>query len=155
MKRAASCAMLITALLAAVAAPARAATYPVDDSTSQPVAASTPMRWRSLSPSRANDNRVEGITQVNIRLNTQPWVGKVGRIYMTLPPQPIGPVTVEWRAQGRLLSGKLVAGERGLVYAGRIDTALMQDLFTVVITADGRLLSAPQRLRFGFEIDVE
>jgi hypothetical protein len=147
---------LSIALLLGIACmgPLRAATFPVDDSASQPVDAAAQMQWRSRNPA-AGDHRVEGATQVNIRLDTHAWVGKTGRIYMTLPPQPIGPVEVEWRSQGRLLSGKFVAGQRGLVYAGRIDTPRLEDLFTVVIRADGRLLNAPQRLRFGFEIDVE
>jgi hypothetical protein len=133
----------------------QAATFPVDDSASQPVEATSPMRWRSLSPARGNDHVVEGASHVNIRLAMQPWLGKTGRIYMTLPPQPIGQVEVEWRTQGTLLAGRLVSGQRGLVYAGRINSAKLEDIFSVIIRSDGRLLSVPQRLRFGFEIDVE
>lgn len=139
----------------AVPAIALAATFPVDDSASQPVEATTPMRWRSLSPARGNDHIVEGASQVNIKLATQPWLGKTGRIYMTLPPQPIGQVEVEWRTQGTLQSGRLVSGQRGLVYAGRINSVKLEDIFSVTVRSDGRLLSVPQRLRFGFEIDVE
>jgi hypothetical protein len=113
------------------------------------------MRWRSLSPARGNDHVVEGTSHVNIRLALQPWLGKTGRIYMTLPPQPIGQVEVEWRTQGALLAGRLVSGQRGLVYAGRINSAKLEDIFAVTVRSDGRLLSVPQRLRFGFEIDVE
>lgn len=146
---------LLSLCLLLLAAISNAATFPVDDSGSQPVEAQAPMKWRSLSPARGNDHAVEGITQVNIRLLTQPWQGKQGRIYMTLAPQAIGQVDVEWTTQGKLLPGKLVSGQRGLVFAGTISTQKMEDLMTVVIRSDGRLLSAPQRLRFGFEIDVE
>jgi hypothetical protein len=131
------------------------ATFPVDDSASQPVEAVTPMRWRSLAPTRGDDHVIEGAVQVNIRLATQAWIGKTGRIYMTLAQQPIGQVDVEWATQGKLLPGKLRSGQRGLVYAGKISVAKMEDLMAVTVRSDGRLLSAPQRLRFAFEIDVE
>jgi hypothetical protein len=134
---------------------AQAATLPVDDSLSQPVEAVTPMRWRSLSPSRGEDHKVEGQTQVNIKLDTKPFVGRTGRIYMTLPAQPIGTVEVEWRTQGKLLPGRLQSGQRGLVYSGKISVERMEDLMSVMVRSDGRMLSAPQRLRFSFEIDVE
>ncbi len=142
-------------LLLACSCFAQAATFAVDDSASQPVEAASPMRWRSLSPARGNDHVVEGASRVNIRLALQPWLGKTARIYMTLPPQPIGQVEVEWRTQGTLQSGRLVSGQRGLVYAGRINSAKLEDIFSVIVRSDGRLLSVPQRLRFGFEIDVD
>jgi hypothetical protein len=154
-----SCTALFTALtlllFSALSINSHAATFPVDDSASQPVEAQSPMRWRSLSPARGDDHKVQGQVQVNIKLDTKPFVGRTGRIYMTLPPQPVGTVEVQWRTQGKLLPGRLLSGQRGLVYSGKISVERMEDLMEVVVQADGRLLAAPQRLRFGFEMDVE
>jgi len=145
------------ALLAASAAAivAHAATFRVDDSLTLPNESSTPMKWRSLAPNRAVGHAVEGQTVLTIRLNTAPWLNKVGKIYMGLPEQPIGQVSAEWSTQGKLLAGQLVSGNRTLVYAGPIRANMIEDTIVLRLQADGRRLSAPQRLQFNFEIDVD
>jgi hypothetical protein len=130
-----------------------AATFIVDDSASVVLDANLPMQWRSLAPA-AGDHQVLGTTRVQVRLNTSAWVGKFGRIYMALPAQPNGAVLAKWQVQGLLLPGQLNSGQRGLVWSGVIPAALLEDVMTVIVQTDGRLLSAPQLLRFYFEIDI-
>lgn len=138
------------------ATPAAGATHRVDDSTSIPNETAIAMTWRNDSPSRDSIGQaVEGATRVTIRLNTAPWLNRTGRIYMVLPPQPIGTVNVDWTTQGRLLAGRLVSGERTLVYAGAVKAPFIEDTLTVRVETDGRRLSAAQRLKFHFEIDVD
>lgn len=130
-----------------------AATFLVDDSRSTVLDTSLPMQWRSLSPARG-DHQVQGVTRVQVRLDTRNWVGQVGRIYMALPAQPSGVVQASWRTQGPLLSGQLNSGQRGLIWSGAIPSASLDDVLTVTVLTDGRLLSSAQLLRFYFEIDV-
>jgi hypothetical protein len=144
------------ALVVAIAFPAAATTtYRVDDSLTLPNESNQAMKWRSLAPSRAAGNFVDGTSVITIRLNTSPWLNRTGKIYMGLPEQPIGPVTAEWTTQGRLLPGQLISGNRTLVYAGPIKAAMIEDTIALKISADGRRLVSAQRLQFYFEIDVD
>ncbi len=137
----------------ALAANALGATFLVDDSRSAVLDANLPLQWRSQSPANG-DHAVQGVTRVQVRLDTSAWVGKSARIYMALPAQPIGLVTARWQTQGQLLSGQLNSGQRGLVWSGPVPKGLLEDVMTVTITSDGRLLSTAQLLRFYFEIDL-
>ena len=144
------------ALVLAVALPAGATTtFRVDDSLSLPHESNQAMKWRSLAPTRAAGNAVDGSSVITIRLNTAPWMNRPGKIYMALPEQPIGPVTAEWTTQGRLLPGQLISGNRTLVYSGIIKSNMIEDTIALKITADGRRLVQSQRLDFYFEIDVD
>jgi hypothetical protein len=145
---------LALALLASIGS-AAAATYPIDDSASLPGEAQVQMKWRTFGPNRRAVDAVDGATVVTLRLNTSRWVNHVGRIYMVLPAQPQGQVTVDWSTQGRLLPGTLLSGDRTLVYAGPITTPIIEDTIRVQVHADGRRLVSAQRLQFRFEIDVE
>jgi hypothetical protein len=134
---------------------AHAATYHVDDSLTLPSNAQTTMKWKSAAPTRADANLVEGAVTVTVRLNLSPWLNRTGQIYMALPPQPaIGQVTAEWTTQGRLLPGRVLSGERTLVYSGPIRVSLLEETMQVRVTANGTRLAMPQRLEFSFEIDV-
>jgi hypothetical protein len=142
--------------VALVAGQATGATFRVDDSMSLPNNATATMRWKSGSPARTSGDPVEGSARVTIRLNLAPWLGKSGRIYMTLAQQPeIGQVTAEWTTQGRLLPGTVISGQRTLVYSGSVRSALLEETIVVKVVADGRRLAMPQRLEFSFEIDVD
>lgn len=146
---------LAAVLLCAGIGVAWAATFRVDDSTSLPADTSVSMKWQSLAPTRSASHLVEGSTLVTVRLNVAPWLNKTGRIYMALAPQSLGPVSAEWTTQGILLPGQLVSGNRTLVFAGPIHAASLEDTIALKILTDGRRLSAPQRLNFYFEIDVD
>ena len=142
-------------LVAAIAAPAHAATFLVDDSLSLPTETTTAMKWRSLAPNRVAGNAVEGSNVVTVRLKLAPWMNRNAKIFMALPEQPIGTVTADWTTQGKLLPGTLQSGNRTLVFAGPIRTALLEDTIVLRLTADGQRLAAPQRLQFHFEIDLD
>jgi hypothetical protein len=141
-----SCAMLSSPWAAA-------ATFLVDDSQSQVLEPNLGLRWRSISPS-SGDHQVQGSTRVQVRLDTRAWAGKTARIYMALPSQPGAVVQAQWQTQGPMVNGNLSSGQRSLVWSGTVPGALLEDVLTVTVQADGRLLSAPQLLRFYFEIDL-
>jgi len=143
------------ALMASVIVGANAAnTFRVDDSASQPIAAQSQLRWKTAAPTGQDANEAEATARVNIRLNTLPWQGKNGRVYMALPHIRNGQLRAEWTTQGRLQSGTLVSGGRGLVYQGAITSAMLDDVMTVKIAVDGRLISTAEDLQFYFEIEL-
>jgi hypothetical protein len=144
-----------SASLLAWAFPSAAVTFRVDDSASVPHEPTTTMRWRSLAPGRSASNAVEATTLVSVRLNVAPWLNKSAKIYLVLPEQSIGQVTVNFSSQGKLLPGRLVSGARALVFSGDVRTSRIEDTLALRIETDGRRLAAPQRLEFHFEIDVE
>jgi hypothetical protein len=147
--------VLLAALLCSSCSLWAKGTYPVSDALSQVRDTQLPLKWRVLSPSRG-DHQVEGVTQVHIKLDTRAWVGQVGRIYMALPAQPGGTISAQWSAQNATLqNGRITSGQRGLVWSGVVPSPLLEDIMTVTIQTDGRLLSANQLLRFYFEIDLQ
>ncbi|MHB8528115.1 MAG: hypothetical protein ACYC8V_01210 [Caulobacteraceae bacterium] len=133
---------------------AAAGTYRIDDSASLPGDSTLAMRWRTLGPSLRGSNLVDGGAMVTVVLNTARFVHRLGKIYMVLPAQSIGPVKVEWTTQGRLLPGTLISGERALVFAGPIPARMLADTLILSVHVDGRRLAAPQHLRFHFEIET-
>jgi len=145
----------LSILVGVGASPTAARTYRVDDSATLPGEANTRMHWRTVGPAGRDGAIVDGAAVVTLVLNTAPWAHRIGRIYMFLPEQSIGPVSVSWQTQGRLRPGSLVAGQRTLVYAGPITSTRITDTIAVSVHADGRRLVSPQRLDFQFQIDVE
>lgn len=147
-------ATVIYVACAAHAAQAQVRAYKVDDSASQVLDRLVPMHWDSPVPGPdPASHTVSGVVTVRVRLDVAPWRGRQGRIYMTLPPQPSGPITATWTTRGPLLPGSLRAGERQMVYAGPIDAALIEDTMRLQLHADGRRLGRNEQLDFSFEIE--
>lgn len=134
---------------------AQAQTFPVDDSRSQVFGGTVAMQWQDFFPKRHSSSLLIGQFTVAVHLDVSAWQGRHARIYQRLPAQPNSPVTVRWHSQGRLLSGQISSGERGLVYQGQINNASLQDTFLMQIEADGDRLTREQALDFSFEIELE
>jgi hypothetical protein len=139
--------------LAALSLSVQAATVLLDDSQSQVLQPQIALQWRSISPAK-NDHQVVGSTRVQIRLNTQAWIGQTGRIFMALPAQPSAQVQVQWQSQGMFINGQLLSGSRALVWQGKISQAMLEDVLSISVQTDGRLLQSQQALRFHFELDM-
>lgn len=134
---------------------AQSRTFKVDDSASQVLDPDVAMEWNSIAPTRGPQaHAVSGQFAVLVRLDVAAWQGRMGRIYMMLPPAPSGPVTATWSARGPLLPGTLRSGERSLVYAGPITGPLIEDTLRIQLQADGRHVTRTQQLEFSFEIDL-
>ncbi|MBX9402400.1 hypothetical protein K4L06_13880 [Lysobacter sp. BMK333-48F3] len=134
---------------------APAATFRVDDSASQVLDNDVQMRWDDAVPGRNARQTVSGALTVLVRLDLSPWQGRQGRVYMTLPASPSGPILAEWTTRGRLLPGALRAGERALVYAGPLPAGLLEDTVRLSLQADGQRLARAEQLHFSFEIDLD
>ena len=113
--------------------PVGAATHRLDDSASQVISPNARMEWRSLAPGRAADHEFDD------------------RLLFGAGPR----MTAQWQTQGKLLAGRLVSGERGLVYAGPITQPLLEDQMLVYLRTDGRWMSNSRRLAFHFELDTD
>ena len=129
-------------------------TYVVDDSMSQTLAPAAQLRWRSALPSRNGADLLEATMQVRVVLNVSPWVGKTARIYMVMPPLAQSSLAVQWASSGLLLPGRLVGGQRRLVFQGVVPGARIEDTMRVTALADARDTATPQRVNFSFEIEV-
>ncbi|WP_374522127.1 hypothetical protein [Hydrogenophaga sp.] len=90
---------------------------------------------------------------VNVRIDVRQWVGRPARVYMVLPPDEYPPLELNWTTQGRLLPGRLVSGERALVYVGLIDSPALQDRLNVRVLARANWMGNSRRLSVHFECE--
>jgi hypothetical protein len=141
--------------LTCAAAPAVAATYRIDDSSSVPRESTTLLRWRQAAPAREADDTLEGTVGVAVRLNLEPWLNRSGRVFLVFPEQGTPSVRVSWRTQGRLLPGEIAPGQRVLVYEGPITVPVLDETLALRIQANGRQLPEMRSLAFHFEIDTD
>ncbi len=152
MRRASLLAFCIIWLAATVA---HARTVPVDDSGTLPYNAALAMRWQQQSPHGGANNLMVGTLQLRVRLNVAAYRHHSGRIYMVLPAQQPGAMSVAWTTQGRLLPGQLTPGARALVYSGPLTTAFIEDNVLLTITVDGRRMGQSYPVSFRFEMDED
>lgn len=128
--------------------------FRVDDSGTVVLDPVLEMEWQP--PGRSGTTSlVAGSTRVSVQLNLAAWVGRTGRIYMTLPRTPGPTVRATWRTGGTLLPGTVISGDRTLVYAGPVTGPVMRDLIDIALEADGARLTQPEALAFGFEIELD
>jgi hypothetical protein len=128
--------------------------FRVDDSGTVVLDPVLEMQWQPPGAS-GSTSLVSASTRVSIQLNLAAWVGRTGRIYMTLPRSPGPTVRATWRTGGTLLPGTVLSGDRTLVYAGPVTSPVMRDLIDIALEADGARLSQPEALAFGFEIELD
>lgn len=127
---------------------------PVDDSATIVLQPSVAMEGGAAGqPPRSP--LVAAATEALVRLDLSAWVGRRGRIYMVLRPEPGATVRASWTTSGVLLAGRIRSGEAGLVYAGPIAAPAIADRLQLLLEADGRRLEHEQALDFRFEIEIE
>jgi hypothetical protein len=133
---------------------APAKTVVLDDTGTQALAPAVALRWKSLAPGRSGaDNLLVGTTTFRIRINVAPWLRRNVRIYLALPAQQPGPMTVSWVGQGQLLPGRLQSGNRALVYSGPITRPFLEDQVRFQFSVDGTLVARPFPVNLQFEMD--
>jgi hypothetical protein len=138
------------------AATAHAKSITVDDSGSVAIEPSVLMRWKTAVPTRtAAGKLMVGTTTIRVRINVMPWLRHSGRIYLALPAQQPGPISLSWTSQGRFLPGQLVSGNRVLVYAGPITAPFMEDTLTFQFSVAGALMRRAVPVTYHFEMDEE
>jgi hypothetical protein len=138
------------------AAAAHAKSMTVDDSGSVAIEPAVLMRWKTAVPTRtAAGKLMVGTTTIRVRINVMPWLKHSGRIYLALPAQQPGPISLSWTTQGRFLPGQLVSGNRVLVYAGPITTPFMEDTLTFQFSVAGSSMQRAVPVSYHFEMDEE
>lgn len=138
-----------------VCATAWANPHRLDDSLSHTVPPNVQMQWLPLTPGQSYAGGMEAWVRVNIRIDTRNWIGRSGRIYMVLPRDESSNIEASWTTQGRLQPGRLVSGERSLVFAGTISGATLEDQMQVRLRSNADWASNSRRLNFHFELDVD
>jgi hypothetical protein len=147
-------ACLLVALAAFAIDTARAETHRLDDSLTHTVPPNVQMQWRPMQAAADGSGAVEAWVQVNVRLDTRAVVQRSGRIYLVLERDQTSPVEAVWTSQGRLQSGRVVSGERTLVFAGVIPGATLDDQLNMRLRAQTDWQSEQRRLNFHFEFDA-
>lgn len=144
----------LAALFLLGATAAQAETHRLDDSLSQVFPPVAEWAWEP-GALRSGATRLHMQVRVNARIDTKAWAGRQARIYMVLPADAGAPVTAEWETQGRLLGGRLVSGERALVFSGIVPGPWLEDTMRVRLTSDTRFArESGNRFAFHFELDT-
>lgn len=147
--------LAIAALFALLAAAAWANPHRLDDSLSHTVPPNVQMQWLPLKSGQAFAGGMEAWLRVNIRIDTRDWIGRSGRIYMVLPRDQASSIEAVWTTQGRLQAGRLLSGERALVFVGQITTPTLDDQLQVRLRSNADWQSNSRRLNFHFELDAD
>lgn len=147
--------LLFAAGVVLMAPPASANPHRLDDSLSHTVPPNVQMQWLPIARSLRGGPAMEAWVTVNIRIDTSEWVGRSGRVYMVMSRDEVSPVEAVWTTQGRLQAGRLVSGERALVYAGVLRANTLEDQMQVRLRANADWQSQTRRLNFHFEFDAD
>jgi hypothetical protein len=138
----------------AAAAWAAPKTIILDDSGTQALDPAVALHWKSGAPNRSADgNLMVGATTFRVRINVAPWLKRNARIYLLLPAQQPGPLSVSWTTQGTLLAGQLQSGNRTLVYSGAITRPFLEDEVTFQFNVNGALVKRAFPVNFQFVMD--
>lgn len=142
---------------------AEAAAAKLDDSPSPRQRVDVRTRWLhdgdELSDPKRLNAMIADVANLDVRLNTAAYVGKRGRIYMSVPQvvpglrSPEG-MRIEWRTRGLFQPGSVLPGGRALLYDGLIEKPITGDILDVSIYLDARDTGAGLRFEPRFEIDL-
>ncbi|QHE88531.1 hypothetical protein [Hydrogenophaga sp. BPS33] len=127
----------------------------LNDSLSHTVPPNVQMQWLPIRSGQPFAGGMEAWLRVNIRIDTRDWIGRTGRIYMVLERDQTSTIEAVWTTHGRLQAGRLISGERTLVFAGAIPGNTLEDQWQVRLRSNADWLSNSRRLNFHFELDVD
>jgi hypothetical protein len=135
----------------------------LDDSLSTQQQFDLDLVWKQRGNTKNLDTReLNALTaqarHVEIRLNTAPYVGQRGQIFIALPLNIRGSVDssalrMSWTTNGLFSSGSLTAGNRVKLFEGEITEPVMTDVFDIIFEIDARQVY--NNLRFEPVYDIE
>ena len=150
-------------LLAALISCSPAYAERLDDSLSPQQQFDVELVWKEQHNTENLDRRelnalIAQARHVEIRLNTAPYVGQRGRIYITLPLNIRGTadssaLRMSWTTNGLFSNGSLTAGNRVRLFEGEITERVMTDVFDITFEIDARQVY--NNLRFEPVYDIE
>jgi hypothetical protein len=135
----------------------------LDDSLSTRQQFDVDLVWKSQYNTENLDTRelnalIAQARYVEIRLNTAPYVGQRGRIFITLPLNIRGTadssaLRMSWTTNGLFSNGSLTAGNRVKLFEGEITDRVMTEVFDITFEIDARQVY--NNLRFEPVYDIE
>jgi hypothetical protein len=135
----------------------------LDDSASPRSRVDATVRWLHAGEGLTTPDLLNAMVakepNLEIRLDTSPYVGKKARIYLVVPDfmpglrSPTG-MRVEWKTRGTFLAGSALPGARTLVYDGTIQRASIHESLDLSLYLDARHFERGLRFEPSFEIDV-
>jgi len=151
-------------LLAALVSWVPAHAERLDDSLSTQQQYDADLVWKQKYNTGNLDNRelnalVAQARHVEIRLNTAPYVGQRGRIFISLPLDIRGAadasaLRMSWTTNGLFSNGSLTAGNRARLFDGEITERVMTDVFDITFEIDARQIFSDLRLEPVFDIEI-
>lgn len=136
----------------------------LDDSLSPQQQLDINLDWKDQYSTEDLDTRelnalVARAQDVEVRLNTAPYVGQRGRIYITLPLSIRGTadssaLRMSWTTNGLFASGSLTAGNRVKLFEGEITDRVMTDIFDITFEIDARQVINNLRLEPVYDIET-
>jgi len=128
--------------------------YRLDDSLSHTEPANVQMQWRPQTGPDASDG-MEAWVRFRVHIDTREWAGRRGRVFMVLPSDQPPAVEATWTSDGALRGGRLVSGERSLVFSGALPSGALRDTFNVRLRTGPDWFSNSRRLNFHFEFEPD
>ena len=137
----------------------------LDDSLSPRQAINVRLRWAHQGDTgQASDRDLRKLVavtpDVEVRLNTQAYVGNNVRVFLALPIQisglsGSGGFRLSWETRGGLAPGATTPGNRSLLFKGPLNDPLLIDYFTFTLEVDANRLTGELRYAPIFEIEVD
>jgi hypothetical protein len=136
----------------------------LDDSLSPQQQFDIDLDWKNRHNTEDLDTRelnalIARAQHIEVRLNTAPYVGQRGRIFITLPLNTSGAgdtsaLRMSWTTNGLFASGSLTAGNRVKLFEGEITERVMTDIFDMTFEIDARQVFSNLRLEPVYDIEV-
>jgi len=136
----------------------------LDDSLSPRQQLEINLNWKDQYSTEDLDTRelnalIARVQDVEVRLNTAPYIGQRGRIYITLPLNIRGTadssaLRMSWTTNGLFASGSMTAGNRVRLFEGEITDRVMTDIFDITFEIDARQVINNLRLEPVYDIET-
>ena len=136
----------------------------LDDSLSPQQQFDIDLVWKQQHNTEDLDTRelnalIARAQHIEVRLNTAPYVGQRGRIFITLPLSIRGAadssaLRMSWTTNGLFASGSLTAGNRVKLFEGEITDRVMTDVFDMTFEIDARQVFSNLRLEPVYDIEI-
>ena len=136
----------------------------LDDSLSPRQQFDIDLGWKDQYSTETLDTRelnalIARAQHVEVRLNTAPYVGQRGRIFISLPLNIRGAadssaLRMSWTTNGLFASGSLTAGNRVKLFEGKIMEPVMTEIFDMTFEIDARQVFNDLRLEPVYDIEI-
>ncbi len=136
-------------LPAALAQPVR-----LDDRLTRSHAPQVQMQWRPMAAG-AVDPGMEAQFELLVHLATAAQQGRRGRVVVVLERDGDAPLEAVWSGHGGLLDGRVVSGERAIIYTGVVAGPTLQGQLRMRLRSGAQWASANRRMQFHFEWEAD